>query len=98
MRRALATLTTRRLDGRSAIAVAVRRWNEDVRRDLGGHLTRAQETLLELAAQSWVIVEPGRLDRAAAELGHEEAAGAGRGAAAAPAGRGARPQSRSARG
>jgi len=55
MRRALATLTTRRLDGRSAIAVAVRRWKEDVRRDLGGDL-RAQETLLELAAQSWVIV------------------------------------------
>jgi len=27
-----------------------------VRRDLGGDLTRAQETLLELAAQAWVIV------------------------------------------
>jgi hypothetical protein len=56
MRRALTTLTTRRLDGRSAIAVAVRHWKEDVRRDLGGDLTRAQETLLELAAQSWVIL------------------------------------------
>jgi len=56
MRRTLRVLTTRRLDGRSAIAVAVRRWKEDVRRDLGGDLTRAQETLLEAAAQAWVIL------------------------------------------
>jgi hypothetical protein len=56
MRRTLRALTTRRLDGRSALAVAVRRWKEDVRRDLGGDLTRAQETILELAAQAWVIV------------------------------------------
>jgi hypothetical protein len=56
MRRTLRALTTKRLDGRTAIAVAVRRWKEDVRRDLGGDLTRAQETILELAAQSWVIV------------------------------------------
>ena len=56
LRRAVTQLTTRRrLDGRSAIAVAVRRWKEDVRRDLGGDLTRAQETILE-AAQAWVIV------------------------------------------
>jgi hypothetical protein len=54
LRRALTQLTTRRLDGRSAIAVAVRRWKEDVRRDLGGDLTRAQETILEAAAQAWV--------------------------------------------
>lgn len=56
MRRALSQLMTRRLDGRSAIAVAVRRWKEDVRADLGGDLTRAQETILELAAQSWVVL------------------------------------------
>lgn len=56
MRRSLATLTTRRLDGRSAVAVAVRTWKADVRRDLGGDLSRAQETILELAAQTWVIV------------------------------------------
>jgi len=56
MRRTLTTLTTRRLDGRSTVAVAVRRWKEDVRRDLGGDLTRAQETILELAAQSWAIL------------------------------------------
>ena len=58
LRRAVTQLTTRRrLDGRSAIAVAVRRWKEDVRRDLGGDLTRAQETILE-AAQAWVIAAP----------------------------------------
>ena len=51
MREALRTLTTRRLDGRSAVAVAVRRWREDVRADLGGDLTRAQETIL-VAARS----------------------------------------------
>ena len=56
MRRTLGALTTRRLDGRSALAVAVRRWKTDVARDLGGDLTRAQETLLELAAQTWVLV------------------------------------------
>src|SRR5262249_30168959 len=56
LRRTMRELTTRRLDGRSAVAVALRRWKEDVRRDLGGDLTRAQETLLELAAQAWVIV------------------------------------------
>src|SRR6266404_9478228 len=56
MRRTLRALTTRRLDGRSAVAVAVRRWKADVRADLGGDLTRAQETILEAAAQAWVIV------------------------------------------
>ena len=56
MRRSLSVLTTRRLDGRSAVAVAARRWKEDIRRDLGGDLTRAQETILEAAAQAWVIV------------------------------------------
>jgi len=56
LRRAMTTLTTKRLDGRSAVAVAVRAWKADVRRDLGGDLTRAQETILEAAAQSWVIL------------------------------------------
>ena len=51
LRRAVTQLTTRRLDGRSAVAVAVRRWKEDVRRDLGGDLTRAQDTILGAAAQ-----------------------------------------------
>jgi hypothetical protein len=56
LRRAVQQLTTRRLDGRSAVAVAVRRWKDDVRRDLGGDLSRAQETILEAVAQSWVIL------------------------------------------
>jgi hypothetical protein len=49
-------LTTKRLDGRSAVAVAVRTWKADIRRDLGGDLSRAQETVLEAAAQTWVIL------------------------------------------
>jgi hypothetical protein len=57
LRRAVTRLTTRRLDGRSAVAVAVRRWKEDVTRDLGGDLTRAQETILETAAQRWVVIQ-----------------------------------------
>jgi len=56
MRRTLRTLTTRRLDGRSALAVAVRNWKADVRRDLGGDLSRAQETILEATAQAWIIL------------------------------------------
>jgi hypothetical protein len=56
MRKTLRVLTTKRLDGRSALAVAVRRWKDDARRDLGGDLTRAQETILEAAAQAWVIL------------------------------------------
>jgi hypothetical protein len=38
------------------VAVAVRNWKADTRRDLGGDLSRAQETLLEVAAQTWVLV------------------------------------------
>src|SRR5207245_5035536 len=56
LRRTLRALTTRRLDGRSALAVAVRNWKADIRRDLGGDLSRAQETILEAAAQAWVIL------------------------------------------
>jgi hypothetical protein len=56
LKKSVTTLTTRRLDGRSTIAVAVRTWKADVRRDLGGDLTRAQETILEAAAQAWVIL------------------------------------------
>jgi hypothetical protein len=55
MRRTLSALTTKRLDGRSAVAVAVRTFKADIRRDLGNDLTRAQETILEDAAQAWVI-------------------------------------------
>jgi len=53
LRQTLTALTTRRLDGRSA--VAVRQFKADVTADLGGDLSRAQQTILEDAAQSWVI-------------------------------------------
>src|SRR5438874_525044 len=56
LRRTVAQLTTRRLDGRSAVAGAVKRWKADLSADLGGDLTRAQQTLVELAAQTWVMV------------------------------------------
>src|SRR5438552_2242758 len=56
LRRAVTQLTTRRLDGRSAGAVAVRNWRAEVRAGLGGDLTRAQDTILEAAAQAWVIL------------------------------------------
>lgn len=60
MRRTLRSLTTRRLDGRSALARAVREWKATIRDDLGGDLTKAQETILEIAVQTWVQVS--RLD------------------------------------
>src|SRR5262245_17640769 len=56
LRRAVRALTTDRIDGRSLVGVAVRKWKADIRHDLGGDLTRAQETILEIAAQSWVIL------------------------------------------
>src|SRR2546428_11726316 len=55
MRRSLSILGTRRLDGRSAVAVGVRMLKEDIRRDLGD-LSRAQEVILESAARAWVIL------------------------------------------
>ena len=38
------------------MAGAVKRWKADLSADLGGDLTRAQQTLVELAAQTWVVV------------------------------------------
>jgi hypothetical protein len=55
LRRTLTLLTTRRLDGRSAVAIATKQFKADVTADLGGDLTRAQQTVLEDAAQSWII-------------------------------------------
>src|SRR5262245_31905147 len=56
LRRAVTLLTTRGLDGRSKVALAVKAWKADIRADLGGDLTRQQEAVLELAAQQWVQV------------------------------------------
>lgn len=55
MRATMTALTTRRLDGRSAVAVAVRKWKGQVAADLGNALSEAQETILEGAAQKLVI-------------------------------------------
>jgi hypothetical protein len=57
MRRQLSKLTTTRLDGRSAVAIAVRTFKADVARDLGGDLSRLQEIVLEAAAQKWLIAK-----------------------------------------
>jgi hypothetical protein len=56
LRATIRALTTDGIDGRTKLAVAVRAFKADIRRDLGGDLTRAQETILELAAQTWVQV------------------------------------------
>jgi hypothetical protein len=55
MRRALTRLGTRRLDRRSTVAVAARRFKIDLARDLGGDPSRAQATLIKLAARTWII-------------------------------------------
>jgi hypothetical protein len=52
----LRVLTTRHLDGRSRVAVAVKRFREDLARDLGGDPSRAQETLIETAARTWLLL------------------------------------------
>jgi hypothetical protein len=56
MRRALRVLGSRRLDGRTAVAREVEAWKAAVRADLGGDLTRAQETLLDAAATTALLV------------------------------------------
>jgi hypothetical protein len=55
LRRTLRTLTTVKIDGRSALAVAVRTFKADIGRDLGDDLSRAQQVILEDTAQTWII-------------------------------------------
>ena len=57
LRKAVTRLGTKRLDQRSAVAVAVRRFKADLTADLGGDLSRAQATVIELAARTWLMVE-----------------------------------------
>ncbi|MCC6765252.1 MAG: hypothetical protein IT293_11380 [Deltaproteobacteria bacterium] len=57
LRKAVTRLGTKRLDGRSTVAVAARRFKADLTADLGGDPSRAQRTLIELAARTWIIVE-----------------------------------------
>lgn len=56
LRKTLTELGTAKLDGRSRVAVAARRFKADLLADLGGNPSRAQETLCELAARQWVLV------------------------------------------
>jgi hypothetical protein len=56
MRDNIRVLTTRRLDGRSRVAVAVKRFREDLERDLGGDPSRAQLAIIETAARTWLLL------------------------------------------
>jgi len=56
MRRALTKLTTQRLDGRSRVAVAVKRFRQDLVDDLGGDPSRAQLAVIETASRTWLML------------------------------------------
>jgi hypothetical protein len=56
MRRTLSALTISRLDGRSAVAIAVKRFREDLITDLGGDPSRAQRTIIESTAKTWLLL------------------------------------------
>jgi hypothetical protein len=56
LRKAVTELGTAKLDGRSRVAVAARRFKADLLADLGSNPSRAQETIAELASRQWVIV------------------------------------------
>ena len=55
--RVLQSVPINLLDKRSAVGVAVRRFREDLIRDLGGDVTRAQLVLIEAAAKTWIIAQ-----------------------------------------
>lgn len=57
LRKSVTTLGTKRLDQRSAVAIAAKQFKADLVRDLGGDVSRQQETIIELAARTWIIVE-----------------------------------------
>ena len=56
LRKAVTQLGTAKLDGRSRVAVAARRFKADLLNDLGSSPSRAQETIAELAARQWVLL------------------------------------------
>jgi hypothetical protein len=56
MRRALTKLTTQGLDGRSRVAVAVKRFRQDLVDDLGGDPSRAQLAIVETASRTWLML------------------------------------------
>jgi hypothetical protein len=55
--RELRDLVRRRVDGRSAVGVALRKFREDLLADLGGDPSRAQRTIVETAARSWLLLQ-----------------------------------------
>lgn len=57
LKRTLAQLRTEQIDQRSALAVGVRQFKDDVRSDLGGDLTRSAEEVLEIAAREKILLD-----------------------------------------
>jgi hypothetical protein len=56
LRKTITQLGTAKLDGRSRVAVAARRFKADLLADIGGNPSRAQETIAEMAARQWVLL------------------------------------------
>jgi hypothetical protein len=56
-RRALARLGTTRLDQRTTVAINVKRFKDDVVRDLGGDPSAQQLAVLEMAARTKVMLD-----------------------------------------
>jgi hypothetical protein len=54
--RRLRTLTLQPLDGRSALAIAMKRFRDDLVGDLGGDPSRAQLAIVETAARTWLLL------------------------------------------
>jgi hypothetical protein len=59
--REMRDLMHRRIDGRSPVAIAVRRFRQDLIDDLGGDPSRAQRAIIETVSRTWLLL--GSLDR-----------------------------------
>src|SRR6516162_10119307 len=59
LRRHLTDLGSRAIDGRSTVAVNLRKWRQELIRDLGGHdsLSTQQLSLVELAPRSKIMLD-----------------------------------------
>jgi hypothetical protein len=54
--RELRDLVRRRVDGRSAVAIAVKRFRQDLIADLGGDPSRAQLAIVETVSRTWLLL------------------------------------------
>jgi len=74
MRRAIAKLGSRALDGRTSLGYALRRWRKDLVGDLGGEdaISTQQAALVDLAVKSklildsidaWLLVQPSLINK-----------------------------------